>query len=285
MSAELRPIREEDLGRVGEFLHENLNRRLSQADWAEFAKPPWQVEGPNHGFMLVAGGRIVGAYLAFYSERVFDGERFRFCNLAAWKVLDPFRSQGLHLLRALLGQSGYHFTDLSPSGNVVALNARLKFQELDTATALVLNLPWPVFSRRVRIVSDPAALEATLKGRDLVIYRDHRGAKAANHIAILRGEETCYVMFRRDRRKNLPLFASILYVGNQQLFREAAGNVFGHLLLHHRVPFTLAELRIVGHRTRFSKMLSSPRPKMYRSDRLSAEQIDYLYSELTCIAY
>ena len=40
-------------------------------------------------------------------------------------------------------QDGYHFTDLSPSGNVVALNRRLGFTQLDTATALVPNLPWP----------------------------------------------------------------------------------------------------------------------------------------------
>ena len=71
--------------------------------------------------------------------------RERFCNLAAWCVIDEYRSLGLRLLNALLAQKGYHFTDLSPSGNVVPLNTRLKFSHLDVATALVPNLPWPLW--------------------------------------------------------------------------------------------------------------------------------------------
>ena len=43
-----------------------------------------------------------GAYLALYSERDIDGRTERFCNLAAWCVMDEYRSFGLMLLKALL---------------------------------------------------------------------------------------------------------------------------------------------------------------------------------------
>ena len=111
------------------------------------------------------------------------------------------------------------------------------------------------------------------------------GAAAANHLVVVRGDETCYVLFRRDRRKGIPLFASFIYVSDPSLFRVRAVTVRRHLLLRHRIPFTLSELRIVGSRPRLSIMLSSPRPKMYRSPTLGAGDIDYLYSELACVVW
>ncbi len=125
--------------------------------------------------MLLAGEKVVGAHLAFYSERTIDGRTERFCNLGAWCVLEQYRLNGLKLLTSLLAQEGYHFTDLSPSGNVIGLNKRLGFQFLDTTTALVPNLPWPSVPGRCRIISDPEGISARLSGAELQIYRDHVG--------------------------------------------------------------------------------------------------------------
>ena len=208
----------------------------------------------------------------------------KFCNLAAWCVAEDYRSHGLRLLKAMLAQDGYTFTDLSPSGNVVSLNSRLNFRHLDTATVLVPNWPWPR-PAHTRVISDPALIESTLEGRDLDIYRDHARAIAAHHLLVQRDDQHCYVMFRRDRRKNLPLFASILHVGNPELFRKTARHVYSHLLTHFGVAATLAEKRVVNHQPRFSIPLRSPRPKMFRSDRLGSDQVDYLYSELTCVPW
>ncbi|WP_407180099.1 hypothetical protein [Bradyrhizobium sp. STM 3562] len=271
---------------MAEFLHAKLNKRLAAADWEAAIIPPWPCHQPNHGFFLRVRAGIVGAYLAFYSEREIEGRIERFCNLAAWCVLDEYRSYSLLLLNALLAQKGYHFTDLSPSGSVIPLNARLKFSHLDVATALVPNLPWPAWSRQVRVLTKPQEIERALSGRDLDIYRDHARANATHHVVVaVEGRGACYAIFRRVRRKNLPLFASILYVGNRALFRTVARYIFRHLLLRHGIPVTLAELRIVGARPRPSVMLKSPRPKMYRSASLRPDQIDDLYSELTCVAW
>jgi hypothetical protein len=257
---------------------------VTKAGWIKALNPPWNVTQPNHGFMLRTGDRIVGVYAALYSERQIEGKPEQFCNLAAWCVLEDYRAHGLRLLRALLSQRGFHFTDLSPSGNVVALNARLKFTALDTSTALVPNLPWPTRSTSVRIVSLPAAIEQTLKGRDLQIYQDHAQTAASRHVVVVAGDQTCYVIYRRVRRKRLPIFASLLYVGNPHLFSHTNRYFFGHLLLRHGIPFTLSELRVGGHRPVPSVMVKA-RPKMYRSASLSPNQIDYLYSELTCVAW
>jgi len=284
-SKAIAPISEADLDRVGDFLHKNLNNSISPRDWAQAIKPPWSVESPNHGFMLLDDGQVVGAYLAFYSEREIDGQNLRFCNLAAWCVLPDYRLHALKLLTKLLKQPGYHFTDLSPSGNVVAINERLNLTHLDTTTALMPNLPWPSLPGRYKITSEPAVLESVLAEAELKLYRDHRDARAAIQLLMIHGDEHCYVVFRRDRRKDLPLFASVLYVSNAALFAKMA-RVFGrHLLLRQGIPFTLMELRVVGAQPALSVRLGSSRVKMFKSDSLQPDQIDNLYSELVCVAW
>lgn len=277
------PTTGHDVPEVAEFLHRTLNARISVSGWQRSIRPPWPVQGPNHGFHLRYHGTVVGAGLAFYSERMIGGRTERVCNLGAWCVDEDHRSQGVRLLRALLAQPGYHFTDLSPSGNVVALNERLRFQHLDTATAVVPNLPRPSFG--VRLVTDLRQIGELLSGRDQQIFQDHRDAPAAWHLVFQADGRSLYIILRRDRRRGLPVFASVIYVSDPSLLRRVWGRLATHLLLRHGVLATLAELRVVGERPPWSLMLSRPRPKMFRSPALRADDIDYLYSELTCVAW
>jgi len=282
------PITEADLPAVAAFLHAHLNRRVPPEAWVRAVQVPWKVDAPNYGFLLRDGDAVVGAYLALYAERLVEGRPERFCNLAAWCVLPEYRFHGPRLLKALLAQDGYHFTDLSPSGSVVGINRRLGFQALDTTTVLLPNLPWPSWPRRGRrryaVSTDPAVIEATLTGPELELYRDHAGATAARHLVLSTGDEWCYVMFRRDRRKRLPLFATLLHVSHPALLREAARPLARHLL-RHGVLVTLAERPVIPQPPGRSIRLNRSRPKMLKSDRLRPDQIDYLYSELTCLAW
>ncbi|WP_229068978.1 hypothetical protein [Actinoplanes sp. DH11] len=286
MTVRVVPIMPVDVPRVAEFLHRHLNNRLSAATWARSIIPPWPVESPNHGFMLIRDDtEVVGAYLAFYANRVIDGQPAAFCNLAGWCVLPEHRFHSVRLLKALLAQDGYHFTDLSPSGSVVPINTRLGFETLDTTLLAVPNLPWPAVPGRVRVSSDPRVLERTLTGAERQLYRDHRAAAAARHVVMRYGNRWCYVVFRRDRPKNLPLFASIIHVSDQVVFRRGFRQLSRHLLLRHGLPATLVELRLAGHRPALAVTLGTPRHKMYRSASLKPDQIDYLYSELACVPF
>lgn len=279
----LAPITSNDVPEVAEFLHATLNRRVGAAQWRRFMVPPWQVSAPNHGFHLRREGVVVGAALAFYSERSLHGRTERVCNLGAWCVADQYRAQGVRLLRALLSQRGYHFTDLSPSGNVVSLNERLKFEHLDTSTFLVPCLPRP--SSGVRVVTDPDQIARRLEGEELRVFEDHREASAVQHVLLLVDDQPLHVMVRRDRRKGVPVFASVLHVSEPSLLPRAWGRLVGHLLLRHGVLVTLAERRVVGQRPPMSFLLGRSRPKMFRSSGLGSDDIDYLYSELTCVAW
>jgi hypothetical protein len=200
-------------------------------------------------------------------------------------VQEQYRAHGLRLVRSLLKQRGYHFTDLSPSGNVIAINQRLRFLLLDTTTAAIPNMPWPVLSRGIRVSSADDEVRRTVTGHNSDIYTDHVYTAAARHTVIRCGDEHCYVIWRHDRRKGLPLFGSVLYVSNPELFGKTALHFSRHLLVRHGVCVTLAERRVVECRPPRSITVPQPRPKMFRSDRLKPDQVDYLYSELTCVAW
>jgi hypothetical protein len=77
----------------------------------------------------------------------------------------------------------------------------------------------------------------------------------------------------------------MLHVSNPDLFRRMARPLGRHLLLRQRLPVSLVELRVARARPAWSVLLSSPRPKMFRSRGLTEDRIDYLYSELVCVEW
>ena len=84
----LLPITDNDVSRVSEFLHRELNPKVSAEQWAKGIRVNWSAGVPNHGFMLICRGQVIGANLAFYSARVIDGHELKICNLGAFCVAE-----------------------------------------------------------------------------------------------------------------------------------------------------------------------------------------------------
>ena len=91
---------------------------------------------------------------------------------------------------------------------------RFGFARLDTATALVPALLILPRGGRADVVVEPGAIAGRLRGQDLEIFRDHQHARVARHVVLERGSQSCYVIWRRDRRKGLSLFASLLHASD-----------------------------------------------------------------------
>lgn len=282
----LRPILAEDIEQVASFLNEHLNSRLPASRWAAAMRTSWDdIDSPNHGYMLLDGEAVVGVNLAFYSSRDVGASVERVCNLAALCVREDYRGHAVRLVRALLKQRDFTFTDLSPSGNVVAMDERLGFNHLDTLTIARPNGPTRV-PAGVEVLTDPSQVESVLTGRDLRIFRDHQRCLAARHVALRVGDRVCYVIFRIDRRKRLRLFASLLYVSDAAVYGEFGKHLGWFLLRIHKAPITLIESRLIDYRPVDGVQVRlAGRPKMFKSRNLGATEIDYLYSELTCVPW
>jgi GNAT superfamily N-acetyltransferase len=282
---EVRPIRGDDVSEIATFFHRHLNHAVTPSAWARLLEPPWRTESEEHGYQLRVNGELVGAYAAVFSRRLSRGTPQTFCNLAGFSVRDEYRAQGLLLLRAALKRRDLQYTDLSPSGNVVELNRRMGFTPLDTRTRLVVNVP-RLPARRWKVSSRESDILDALHENDTRIYLDHRNAPAAEHLVVRSGDRYSYLVFRADRRKGMQLFASPLYVGgDRDLLAEAWGSVRSHILRTRRLPFFLAEERILGFRKGLGRELQNPRPKMIRGDGIDPSTVDYLYSELTLVSW
>lgn len=281
MTVRLEPIHDDDVPDVARFLHSDLNPRVSVEQWESAMRRQFAPDPPNFGLALRDDRQVVGSLLAFYSVRQIAGRQERFCNLGAWCVRPEQRFRGLQLLRGLLRQEDYHFTDLSPSGATILVNERLGFQRIDTTTSL---LPFTPSSHRGLAWSEDVDLERHLTSRERTLYHDHREAAAAHHVLLRDEQGDCYVIYRRDRRKNLPLFASVLHVSDKAHFQRLAPALGSHVLRKHRVGALLLEHRTTGVPAGAIRLRKS-RPKMYKSSRLHESQIDNLYSELCTVPW
>lgn len=276
----LRPITSSDAGRVAEFLHRHMDGSIAPSEWRHVVTPPWHEAESNHGFMLAAGDEIAGVYLAHYSERVIDGRRERFCNLGTWCVAEAHRARGMGLLKEVLGQDGYHFTDLTPDPRVVEIDRAFGFESLERGALIVPTLPWPARSRGV-VTSEPSVIERTLTGADLEAYRDHAGALPVVHVAIERDGRACYVALRRERRKRLPVL-NALHISDPELFGQMAKPFSRHILLRHRSIAYAVDLQVARLSGARGILRESPE-RMFKSDSLERSRVDYLYTELACL--
>lgn len=274
-----RAVAPEDVTAVADFFHARLNRRVPSAQWRLVLDPPWGAIGPHRGYALWSDGEVVGAYACVYSRRSPDGPLV--CNLAAFCVLPAYRMHSVRLLRSVLADPQAVFTDLSPSGNVVAINERLKFRLLPTDTRLVMNLPAPT-PRGLRVTDSATEMTAVLDSADTAIFHDHAGA-ATRSLTVIGQSGYAFLAYRRDKRKGLPLFASPLYVGgDRDLLARSWGAVRGHLL-RRGFAATLAEKRVLGFIAGPGWTVRNPRPRMVRGD--VPDDLDYMYSELALIEW
>ena len=286
MAVTVRPISDDDLAGVAEFLHAHLNERVPAAAWLRAFTPPWAFEQPNHGFMLVDdAGEIVGAYAALYSERTIGDRQERVCN---WPPGACARTSGstasacsrrlaqerLHVHRPLA-----EWERRAPQHPSRLHRARHRHRARAHAA-----LAAPVGRAGE---PDPDVIDTALTGDQRDLYRDHAGLAAARHLVLFDGDRSCWVVFRMDRRKKLPpVFASILHVSDQDLFRRRIRTVGSHLLLHHRAAALLAEQRVTGTLDVWPRFtLGAPRRKMFPSSTMSVDEVDYFYSDLTCLSW
>jgi hypothetical protein len=273
----LRPITDDDLDRVARFLHAHHDSKVLATRFRQSFAAHHSRARPNNGVMLVDGDGVVGAYLAYYSDRVVGGRVQRICNLGSWCVLPEYRRHSLHMANAILAQEGFHFLDLSPSATVAALNRRLGFEYLDDRAVVLPALPWPW--RPASISADPRVIERALAGEELRLYRDHRGAPAARHVVLRDGGAVGYVVLRVERRRHLPV-AIVVHASRPELLRRMIHPFAGFALLRHRVVAVLVELRWLDGKVPAGSIRWRLPPKMLRSPTLGPHDVDYLYSEL-----
>jgi hypothetical protein len=240
---------------------------------------PWMPHPPSRGFFLEDGGSVVGYLGAVYSDRVIGGHFRRFCNLTAWCVLPPYRSQSLDLLFAVTRDPDQTIVNLTPNPNVQRILQALRYQVLDSFK--LFTVPgahwWTLLHRgRLQVFTDLDNVLSRLDEAGRRILRDH-DSSGCRHTLIRGREGDCHVISNRRVKKGIP-FSEILYVGNPGMLRRHFERVKLNILRLDKTLLLAIDERLIGNRLPFTYPF--PRISMFRSRDVKRTDIDNLYSEL-----
>lgn len=268
-------ISKENLQEFADFLVQHMSYKRSSQAWVDGLSANWAAERPNYGYMLRDEGCVVGGIGAIYADRLIRGRIERFCNITSWCVLDDYRKFSMQLAMRLVAQERIHLTDFSPTKVVAGALQFLKFQPLDEAVIVLPNLSIPGFGWRVE--TDPTRIGQGFSGELAKKWQDHAKFPWLNQILLGRQGQWCHVVYKRRTFKGLPS-ASILYLSDGEIFLQGLAAVKLHFLLRGIVS-THVERRMLPAVPRIAKIRTGFNTKQFKSDTLTSDDIDYLYSE------
>jgi hypothetical protein len=274
------PIQEADLPEVGAFLHANLNRRISPAQWISSVTHAWAETRPHYGMQMRADGRLVGVFLAIYADQWIDGRLERFCNPHSWCVLEEYRGDSIGLVLALVRQKGYHFTMLTPNPKVAEIFRHLGFKDLAKGVATFPNLP-SLPGLLGGHVATGDAIRGVLDERQRRTYELHAGIPWLHFLALHEKAGSCLVAWKPDRWKKMRC-ARIIHVGDPATFERLRGSATAHLL-GRGCLVSRVETRFLAAVPRTSIVTERTQGKLFQSRTLTDAQIPDLYSELASL--
>ena len=241
----------------------------------------WDTDEGYFGYVMVDDDRVVGFLGLIFSRRSIKNKVHKFCNMTSWIVEKEYRGKSLFLLLPVLRLKSYTLTDFTPSREVYAILKKAGFQEFETHYRLVF--PFPNISKlwsSCELIFDRDIIERELNQKDYQIYKDHQFPHCY-HLMIKSKYGECYLIMGRMVRKKFPFFiAQIYYISNLDVFRKCIGIVGFKICFRIKTFALYIDERFLGEkRILFSKKMALKKPRMYRSDILSGEDMDSLYSE------
>jgi hypothetical protein len=276
------PIEVTHLEEIGEFLHRNLNQRITPQAWVQSLTHPWSETRPNYGVQLRDGASLVGVFCAIYSDQSIEGRVERFCNPHSWCVLESHRRHGIGLILTLLKQSGYHFTMLTPNPKVAEIFRGLRFRDLAKAMVIFPNLPSAAGALPGRFIeTQPERIAARLSGAPLRDFDLHRAIPWLRFLVCGRGAESCLIVYKRDRWKRLPC-ARVIHVSDPDVLDRNL-QLMRHGLLRSGLLVTKVESRFLLREPRLALRMERTQGKLFLSATLQDRQIRDLYSELASL--
>lgn len=259
------------------------NPAINEQQWRSLFHYPWKTDMEQRGFVLRDGDRVVGFIGTIWSVRRIGGKTERFCNLSSWITLPEYRNHSLQLFKAVMELRDCTITCHTPAGPLYPLYRRFGFSDLETRLRIIRPLPaWqgPAAWLGEEAISDPDEIEPLLPEAEREILNGHRLPGCGHLLLRSRAGAHCYLVYTRTMGKRFP-FAHVHYVGDPRVFARNLDRVRLHLMLTLRTPLIMIDARLVaGVALPNSREVSLSVPHVFRSDSLSAAQIDNLYSEL-----
>jgi hypothetical protein len=231
------------------------------------------------GYLIRDGDNVVGFYAYIIYQREIDGIIYDFCNMSTWGVEESHRGMSLQLVKPIKELAQTHtitnFTANAPSHTV--FKRLFKFDDIENTLVLIPYLPQITF-RNHEVLFDGDIVG--LNERDTQIFEDHHPNRYKSvHIYIKYGNSYLYVICTKAKRKKIN-FLEVRYINNLSLFLENISLVRSVLPIRYNALALIIDKRMIGANKIFvSYDYKLPLSKLYKSNQLSKEKIDGLYSE------
>lgn len=275
----IEPITEQTLPEFANFLESNMPVKRLARDWISGLQENWCDVRPNYGFLMRDEEQIVGGIGAFYADRTIRGKKETFCNITSWCVLDSYRKYSMQLAMNVVAQTGYHFTDFSPTKVVAGTLQFFKFKSLEEGVAVIPNLPLPTFLGRV--LTEPSEIERNLKGEMLKVWQDHAKFPWLQQVIFGAPNDWCHVIYKRGVFKRLPS-VNVIYVSDGNAFQRYLNRLNWHFFWQGMMT-THVEKRMLPRVPRLALIRTGFNAKQFLSSTLLPSDIDYLYSETVAL--
>jgi hypothetical protein len=262
---------------------------IEKEKWRTIFNYRWESDEGYVGYALVDDRKVVGFNGAIFSQRIIDGREVRFCNLTSWIVKEQYRSESMRLVFPFLSLKGYTLTNLTMNERAWEVTKRLGFKNLDTNIRLLFPVPGlSAFGKEdpPAIVSDQSRIAEILDPVNLRIFRDHLQYNCG-HLVIQDKYGYSYILYTGKSYKkyncSVP-YAHIQYISDRSVFLKHIDRIKPYVLKTRKYLFLAVDERLIGNRPiPYSKVYKLKIPRMYRSEILTGEQVDNLYSELVVL--
>lgn len=287
----IREARGADFPRVYPLLLGFNNPHLTEEHWRQLFVDHSGLQNDCFGWVLADGDDLVGFVSTIFSERTIRGETLRLCNTSSWIVKPEYRAHSLALHAKVTADPTVSITNLSPTRQVLRVLQALGFTLMDKSERIIV----PVVTHRTvldssEILTEPRAVESALDMERRRFFRDHQ--LPYNHHALLRTPEgDCYVMMNRSSKAvrgslRLP-FARVHHIGSPEIFARHLEKLAIRIAASLKVVGMIVDERMLRGAIPWH---SFPRPggerkAAFRSDKLTAEDIDGLYTEAVLLNY
>jgi hypothetical protein len=261
----------------------------SREKWREIFDYKWESDEGYVGYALVDDRKVVGFNGAIFSQRIIDGREARICNLTSWIVKEQYRTESMRLVFPFLKLKGYTITNLTMNEKAWEITRRLGYKNLDTNVRILFPVPGLSATRKEEapvIVSDQSKIAAILDPVNLKIFMDHSHYNCG-HLVIQDKYGYSYIIYtrKRYRKYNCDIsYAQIHYISDRSAFLRGLNKIKSYFLKSRKCFFLAVDERLIGDATiPYSKVYQLKIPRMYKSEVLSREQVDNLYSELVVL--
>jgi hypothetical protein len=287
----IREARGDDFERVYPLLLEFENRNLTKENWRQLFVDHNGLQNDHFGWVLVDGDEVVGFVSTILSERAIRGETMRLCNTSSWIVKPGYRAHSLALHAKVTADKSVAVTNLSPTLQTLKLLEKLGFTLMDKSERIILPVVTPrTFTDRCEIITEQSTVAGALRGERLRFFWDHQ--LPHNHHVLMRAAEgDCYLMMNRTLktiRGNLRVpFARIHHIGASDIFVRHLEKVGVHVAAALKVVGMIVDDRMLKGTVPWHSFMrpGGVRKAAFRSERLTADDIDGLYTEAVLLNY